>query len=271
MSLPKLSISNLAWSSAEDDEVAVILHAQGVEFIDLAMGKYFESPSDATIADWIKVKETWANRGIAIAGMQSLLFGVGNHNLFGSEQERQILSISLSRIFERAESIGVKRLVFGSPSNRRRLTLGNEELETAGEFFRAAGAEAASRGVKLLLEPNSKRYGCNFLNSARQALDFVAEIGEPGLGVNLDLGAQVDADEGLSLSDEDIKLLGHLHLSESDLNPLRAEGTLGILRGSQQLLQHFEFATVEQLGHNDSSNLESVANSLKVAKRALER
>ncbi len=126
------------------------------------MGKYFDSPSEASISDWVNVKEAWANRGIAIAGMQSLLFGVGNHNLFGSDQERQILSISLYRIFERAESIGVERLVFGSPANRQRLTLGNEELETAKESFSAAGAAAASRGVKLLLEPNSKRYGCNF-------------------------------------------------------------------------------------------------------------
>ena len=242
MSRPKLSISNLAWSASEDDEVAVILNAGGVEYIDLAMGKYFDSPSDAEIADWVKVKEAWVNRGIAIAGMQSLLFGVGDHNLFGSERERQILSVSLSRIFERAESIGVERLVFGSPANRRRLTLGNEELETAREFFSAAGAAAASRGVKLLLEPNSKRYGCNFLNSARDAIDFVVEIGEPGLGVNLDLGAQFDANEGVSFSDEDIKLLGHLHLSETDLRPLREEGTLGILNGSSRLLENFEFA-----------------------------
>ncbi len=42
----------------------------------------------------------------------------------------------------------------------------------------------------------------------------MAEIGEPGLGVNLDIGAQVDAEEGLSFSDDDIKFLGHLHLSE---------------------------------------------------------
>lgn len=269
MSLPKLSISNLAWNSSEDEEVARILRREEVEFIDLAMGRYFRSPADASISDWLEIKETWARRGVSIAGMQSLLFGIGSANLFASREDRHVLAGALKRIFERAQSIGVQRLVFGSPANRKRLTFADSERVIAQEFFQAAGQAAEQYGVKLLLEPNSKRYGCNFLNSAREAIEFVSEVGSAGLGVNLDTGAQIDAGESITFSETEISFLGHLHLSETDLSPLREGGSLDILELNILTLNHFEFATVEQLGSAESSNLDSVVQALGVAKRIL--
>ncbi|HAH3148449.1 TPA: sugar phosphate isomerase/epimerase, partial [Escherichia coli] len=47
----RVSISNLAWEVTEDVEVANLLSAFNIDAIDIAPGKYFPEPTNATIAD----------------------------------------------------------------------------------------------------------------------------------------------------------------------------------------------------------------------------
>jgi D-psicose/D-tagatose/L-ribulose 3-epimerase len=265
MTRPSLSISNLGWNATEDDEIADLLLNSGLSFIDLAMGRYFSSPSEVTVGEWVEVKNYWNKKGFQVVGMQSLLFGLRQANIFGSSEERQFLLGAFGRIFERAAAIGVLRLVFGSPSNRRRITFDEQEVAIAGEFFGKAGQLASRFGVIMLLEPNSTRYGCNFLNTAHEALDFVSTIESPGLGVNLDLGAQMDAGDSLEFSEQELRHLHHLHLSERDLGPLVDEQPLRNLLANQSLATNFNFATIEQLGSPKMSNVEAVRSSLDLA------
>ena len=269
MTKPSLSISNLAWTRQEDDEVVSILKDFGVQQIDLVMGRYFNKPLEASLDDWLGVKKFWNSKGIQIVGMQSLLFGVPPVSLFGAEEDRKLLSQALEEVFFRAEAIGVKRLVLGSPVHRLRMSLDDSELAAASDFFKELGTIAERHNVLLLLEPNSVRFNCNFLNSAKEAANFVSRISSKGLGVNLDLGAELDANSDLKFSPEERATFGHLHLSEPDLSPLSGNSLFLNLVSDSDLLNQFEFLTIEQLGSTESSNLLGVSSSLAYARGVL--
>ena len=265
MSSPKLSISNLAWTKEEDEDTLLILREHDAHHIDLAMGRYFEKPHEASVDDWIGVKKFWETKGVSIAGMQSLLFGVPAVSLFGSEEDRRIIRSVLDQVFARANAIGVRRLVFGSPAHRLVPPQQDNYFELAINFFGEVAKSAQNHDVVLLIEPNSKRFNCNFLNNAKEAAAFVSNIAGAGIGVNLDLGAELDDGGDFSFSTSEIETFGHLHLSEPDLSPIGKNQLIAKMASNHQLLRNFEYLTIEQLGSNDSSNLLTVSKSLSYA------
>jgi sugar phosphate isomerase/epimerase len=269
MSRAKLSISNLAWTKDEDEDIFSVLREHNVEHIDLAMGRYFAKPHEASVDDWIGVKKFWESKGISIAGMQSLLFGVPPVSLFGNEGDRRIIRSVLDQVFARANAIGVRRLVLGSPAHRLVPPQLDNYSELAANFFGEVAQSAQNHDVVILIEPNSKRFNCNFLNNAKEAAAFVSNIPGAGIGVNLDLGAEMDDGGDLSFSTREIATFGHLHLSEPDLGPIGKNQLIAKMASDHQLLRNFEYLTIEQLGSNDSSNLLSVSTSLGYARENL--
>ena len=61
----RLAISNIAWETTEDEVIAELLARFAVDAIDIAPGKYFPEPAKATDAEIARVKDRWAQRGIA--------------------------------------------------------------------------------------------------------------------------------------------------------------------------------------------------------------
>ena len=45
----RLAVSNIAWDVSEDSEVAVLLRKYQIDAIDIAPGKYFPQPLEATL------------------------------------------------------------------------------------------------------------------------------------------------------------------------------------------------------------------------------
>jgi len=217
----QISISNIAWEKEDEPEIAEILGRLGVTAVDVALGKYFPDVAAASDADIRKVRIFWEERGISIYGMQSLLFGTNGLNVFGDTGSQERLLRHLGHVCRIAEGLGARRLVFGSPKNRDRTGLTDDDAQNiALDFFSRLGGIAKYWGVVITLEPNPACYGTNWITTTRDAYIFVKELRNPSIAMQLDTGTVITNSEGTAEFSEVKDAVGHVHLSEPGLLPL---------------------------------------------------
>ena len=266
----RLAISNIAWEVAEDEAVVSLLHRHRFDAIDIAPAKYFATPLEATDDQIVAVRDWWSSRGIEITGMQALLFGRPEWNLFGPADIQAAMLQHLETLCRIARVLRATKLVFGSPRNRDRGGLSDAETRLkATTFFRRLGDIAARRGVAICLEPNPVCYGANFLTTSIEAADFVRQTDHPAIRMQLDTGAmKINGEDPAAVVALCADLIGHVHASEPNLVPLGDGGTNHPAVFSA-LSQHLPNAivSVEMVATKDESHLASIERALTVASR----
>lgn len=264
----RLAISNIAWDTHEDHKVAQILNQFRVDAIDIAPGKYFSDFHATTREDVRRVRQWWQERGIEITGMQALLFGTNGLNVFGSQDVQNRLLHHLKAVCRIGTELGATRLVFGSPKNRDRTGLSDQDaMCMAIEFFRRLGDIAKFYGVLICLEPNPPCYGANFMTTTKETAAVVMNVAHASIKMQLDTGA-------LSLNGEDPKLtvetyhplIGHIHASEPNLVPLGDSDMdhTRIAHLISRLLPN-HVISIEMLSTQDESHISSIERALKYA------
>ncbi len=264
----RLGISNIAWDVTEDESVVRLLQRFSVDAIDIAPGKYFSNPREATRDDILKVKQWWAVRGIEITGMQALLFGTNGLNIFGSSKSQTLLLQHLEAICRIGSILEAPRLVFGSPKNRDRSGIGDSEVfDVATSFFRRAGDVAATYGVMICLEPNPSCYAANFMTNTSETAHVVTLVSHSAIRMQFDTGALTINSENpaivLSMCSE---LIGHVHVSEPHLLPL-GDGNTDHFAMQQALSEHlpYHLVTIEMVATHDEPHLVSIERALSTA------
>jgi sugar phosphate isomerase/epimerase len=215
----KLAASNIAWDPSEDNAVAAVLRARGFTGVEIAPGKRWESPLEATKQEITAYRDAWEKRGLQVVAMQALLFGRPDLLLFGSQTVRRALREYVTALIEMAHELGAHALVFGSPKNRKRGKMPlAEATDIAIEFFREVGAVAASRGCVICIEPNPPEYDCDFINTTAEAVALCERIASRGVRVNGDVGAlAVCHEDPQATLQRSAQWLGHFHASEPSL------------------------------------------------------
>lgn len=218
----RLSISNIAWDSNEDVAIAALLRQYGVDAIDIAPGKYFPRPLETRQEEVERVRDWWVQQGMEIVGMQALLFGTTGLNLFGPPDVQQAMLTHLDAVCRIAGQLGAPKLVFGSPKNRDRSLLTDEETHAcAVSFFQRLGDMAQQHAVVVCLEPNPTHYGANFMTTSSETARIVEAVAHPAIRMQLDTGAIAINRESISqVLSNHAHLIGHIHLSDPDLAPL---------------------------------------------------
>ena len=218
----RIAISNIAWDTHEDEAVAALLQRHGIDAIDVAPTKYFSKPAEARTDDVQAVREWWAQRGVEITGMQSLLFGTQGLNLFGPPDVQDAMLMHLEHVCRIGAGLGARRLVFGSPRNRDRGGLSDDQCRSmATDFLRRLGDIACTHDVLICLEPNPERYGANFMTTAEETAAVVRHVAHPGIAMQFDTGALTISNESAAtVLEAHAPLIGHVHLSDPDLVPL---------------------------------------------------
>ncbi|HAJ72007.1 MAG TPA: sugar phosphate isomerase/epimerase [Methylophilaceae bacterium] len=264
----RLAISNIAWDTVEDEAVANLLNQYQVDAIDVAPSKYFPLPTEATAQEIQAVKAWWAARGIEITGMQALLFGTTGLNVFGNEESQQTMLNHLNAVCRIAAGLGAKWLVFGSPKNRDRNGLSDEQvMRVAVPFFRHLGDIAQSYGVTICLEPNPAHYGANFMINSSETAQVVREVNHPAIKMQLDTGAMTMNHE---IAEEVLQnaanLIGHIHASEPDLLPVgdgKTDHDAVYAAVNQYLPQHV--VSIEMVATKTEPHIVAIERALKVA------
>ncbi|GAB3473357.1 sugar phosphate isomerase/epimerase family protein [Azotobacter salinestris] len=266
----RLAISNIAWERDEDPAIAGLLQARGIDAIDVAPGKYFPEPGQASEREIEHVRHWWSARGIEITGMQALLFGTRGLNLFGAAQVREAMLKHLAAVCRIGAILGARRLVFGSPKNRDRSGLDEQAaLELAVPFFRRLGNIAQAEGVILCLEPNPPRYGANFLTGSLETAHFVRLVEHPAIRMQLDTGTlTLNGEDPRAVLEDCSALIGHVHLSEPDLLPLGDGGAdHASLAGALARLLPGHVTTVEMLATETEPHAAAIGRALDAAIR----
>jgi sugar phosphate isomerase/epimerase len=211
----RLAISNIAWPAGSDAEVAPLLHAHGVEGVELALTKVWPEPLAASLAEVRAYRDGWEQRGLRIAALQALLFGKPHLTLFESDSQRRQTLEYLAGMIERAGQLGARALVFGSPKNRRRGERSPAEAwAIAVPFFRALGRIACRHDVSFCIEPNPPDYGCDFVTTVAEGVELVDAVSEDGFALHLDTAAMILAGDPLAASIASAgKRCRHFHVS----------------------------------------------------------
>lgn len=267
------AISNIAWDVAEDEAVAALLQHYQVDAIDIAPGKYFPQPAHAKPADTRRVKAWWAVRGIEITGMQALLFGTTGLNVFGSPASQEALLHHLDGVCRIGAGLGAPRIVFGSPKNRDRSGLTDEQtVVVALSFFRRLGDLATAHGVMVCLEPNPTCYSSNFMTTSAETAQMVEQIAHPAIRMQFDTGAlTINGEDPATVLQSSAALIGHVHASEPNLLPLGdcCDGGTDHAAMGKALATHLpqHLVTIEMLAMRDEPHLAAIERALKVAIR----
>lgn len=264
----RLAISNIAWDTAEDEAIAMLLHRFGVDAIDVAPGKYFPEPAKATGEDMVRVKNWWSERGIEITGMQALLFGTTGLNVFGLPEAQDAMLQHLAAVCRIGAGLGARRLVFGSPKNRDRTGLSDQQaMDVAVPFFRRLGDIAQNYGVVICLEPTPTCYGANFMTTSAETAQVVEQVAHPAVRMQLDTGAlTINGEDPATVLQDCASLIGHVHASEPDLLPLGDGGAdhgKVIAALNQHLPDHV--VSIEMLATRSEPHQVSIERALNVA------
>jgi D-psicose/D-tagatose/L-ribulose 3-epimerase len=218
----KLAISNIAWSASEEPSIAKLLMSRGLTGVEIAPPRVWPHPAEVDPSELRRYKSFWQDHGIEIVALQSMLFGRTDLVIFGSEEQRSATVTYLKRMIDMAAELGAKVLVFGSPKNRN-LDLDHLERTNsiAKEFFSELGEYAVTMNVSFCIEPNSKDYGCDFVNTTAEGLALVTEVGTSGFALHLDAGVlTLNSEDALDAISSSAKFLRHFHISEPFLNTL---------------------------------------------------
>lgn len=266
----RLAISNIAWDTVEDERVAVMLKRYGINAIDIAPGKYFPEPAKATDEEIARVKRRWAERGIEITGMQGLLFGTVGLNLFGSPEVQDEMLQHLTAVCRIGAGLGATRLVFGSPKNRDRGGLSDEQVKgIAIPFFRKLGDIAQAHGVVICLESNPACYGANFMTTSNETADVVRQVSHPAIRMQLDTGAlAINGEDHIAVLKNSAMLIGHIHASEPNLVPLGDGGAdhFAVADALRKWLPEY-IVSIEMLPAKNEPNLPAIERAVVVAIR----
>ncbi len=264
----RIAISNIAWDVSEDEPVAYLLNKYGVDAIDIAPGKYFPDPKNASLVDIARVRDWWGNHRIEITGMQALLFGTKGLNLFGSNDTQTAMLEHLEAVCRIGAGLGATKLVFGSPKNRDCSALSRQEAhEIAVRFFRLLGDIASRYGVVICLEPNPPCYGANFMTNSVETADIVLAVAHSAIRMQLDTGAlTINGEDPGQVIKEYAALIGHVHASEPDLVTL-GDGGANHAVVALQLRKRLpeQVVTIEMLLAKGESNIDAIERALNVA------
>jgi D-psicose/D-tagatose/L-ribulose 3-epimerase len=263
----KLSISHLAWSSNNNEKTVNILKLFKVKYIDIVLSKYFPNLENIKRNKLISIKNYWKKHSINIYGMQSILFGYENLNIFQSKFDRKKLLYLFKKINFAAKTLGIKKITFGCPKNRIiNKNKYNENL--AINFFRDVSL-VLTKNITLCIEPIPMIYGNNFLTTTRETADFVKKVNRKNIKLQLDTSCIKINNENLTdIITEYKNIVGHIHISEKNLTRIRS--TKLNYRLIKNIYEYFpsKIITIEIL---NKSNIPSknISLSLKFCKSLL--
>jgi sugar phosphate isomerase/epimerase len=195
MDKTRLCVSNICLKKISHFQFACILKLFGIPKVQIA--------PTTLISDWSNLQDldvsVYKKQGLNVYSFQSILFGKNHLNIF-SDETRDELFEHLKRVIDAAVLNQVNVLVFGCPKNRKIM----EESDISKndtifiDFFKNVGEYCNNKTIKICIEPNSKQYNCNYINTIREAGMIVEKINHPNIKMMVDIGNVIMENDDLN-------------------------------------------------------------------------
>jgi sugar phosphate isomerase/epimerase len=256
----KLSISNIAWSKEDDEMMYKFIKKAHFSGLEIAPTRIFEHNPYSKLKEATAFKnQLFEKHNLEISSIQSICFGK-NEAIFGQESERNSIKDYIKLSIDFAKAIGCKNLVFGCPKNR---IIGENQESSAKTFFSELAQYSIKKDTILAIEANPEIYGTNFLNTTKQAIEFVKETNQLGLKINLDLGTIIHNNEDLQIVFDNINLINHIHISEPYLELILERTIHKELAKILRATNYKNYVSIEMKNLNDTKNLREVMKYTK--------
>lgn len=256
-----LCVSNICVNNISQRQFSSILRILGFKNVEVAPTKLVD--------DWNEINninfDLFTEQNITPYSFQSITFTLNNLNIF-TETSQELLS-HLKNVIDIANKKNIKILVFGCPRNRKIINKDIDNENIAINFFKKVGRYCEDKNVTICIEPNSKKYNCNFINLIEEAEMFVKKINHPNIKMMVDLGNAIMEKDELSKIILLKDTINHIHVSqeymESYKNPHTSNNNFSKFL---DLMEYDNVITLEMLIKDDELNtlVESLYNFVKI-------
>lgn len=179
----KLVVSNICIKNISQFQFACILKLFGIQNVQIA--------PTTLIGNWDNLNnmnlDIFKNNNINVYSFQSITYGLNNLNIFESNT-RELLFEHLKKVIDIGVLYNIKVFVFGCPKNRKILTTDENNDEIFCDFFKKIGNYIGNNNLIICIEPNSKQYGCNYINTIKEAGELVKKINNKNIKMMVDIG-----------------------------------------------------------------------------------
>ena len=260
-----LSISNIAWADENDNCVYSLMQKYGYTGLEIAPTRIFpENPYSNLIEAKNWSKKLASIHGFIVPSIQSIWYG-RSEKIFGSSHEREALISYTKHAINFAEAIGCGNIVFGCPQNRS--IPENEDLDIAVKFFKILGDYAFNHHTVIALEANPPIYNTNFINTTKDAIDFIEIVASKGFMLNLDLGTMIENNESIDVLEGKEYLINHVHISEPGLKRIQKRNIHKELADMLFNVNYGKFLSIEV---RKQDNIDVIAHMMKYVKEVFE-
>lgn len=263
-----LSVSNIAWTKADDENIYKNMSKYRFSFLEIAPSEI--AGSEAYTKEGIKKSKDYLNYvfekyGICICSMQSILYGI-SYRLFYDDREREKLFEELKKAVFYASSINCKNLVFGSPKNRV-IKDKISQYDIAVQFFKKIADYARKNEVCISMEANPKIYNTNFINTTKEAKKLVDDVNSSSFKINYDLGTVIYNEEDINYLNKIIQDVNHIHISEPFLENIEKRK---IHKELYEILRNTNYNKCVSIEMKKSDGIYNLINAIKYVSEIFE-
>jgi sugar phosphate isomerase/epimerase len=244
----RLSVSLLALNDfSKLDDFLDLMKKNDIRYIELPITKILPNYEidKGKIKNFLKKISRYK---IKISSVQAI-FHKKKLNVLKIDDHEKIIK-HLSKILLIAKLLKTKNLIFGSPKNRIKRDLSNQD---AFKIFKNLLGKIQSKLIKnnmnFCIEPNSKYYGCDFILNSSDALKFINYAKIKNLAINFDTGNALLEKDKMKILKKHQKYFKNFQVSEKDLLSLKKD-----TKRHKQLLRKFDikkqFISLETLNVN---------------------
>jgi D-psicose/D-tagatose/L-ribulose 3-epimerase len=207
----KLSLSNLAWDTPDNDQILSILNANNVSNIEGVLSK---------IDDWDKLtndvlleyKKKLNFYNIKMESIQSIFYNVKCDGI----NDTEIVYKHIDRLIEICKILGVKVMVFGSPTMRKGII-----DDSLSNIFKRIDESLNNTNITLVIEPNSKVYNGDYFHNIKEIVDFIENNKFINIKTMIDThNLELEGYDPIIELKKYYDYISHIHISEVKLIPI---------------------------------------------------